>query len=157
MSDELMPFTKSKISLMSCPSGRSLYQGLKDVTPSASRVILSSKSEKAGVIMNHEAINPYEKELGALMDRLRILLAELKMPIKEVCTVVHLRFMIEHGDRHYTLSRATKREMPQLIADQWEKYRKLFIHIAVTHRTAFSFSADQLRADSYKMNEFTDD
>jgi hypothetical protein len=68
MSDELPPFTKSKMSLISCPRRRSLYQELKLVTPSASRVILSFKSDGAGVIGGRRAINPYEKEVGALMD-----------------------------------------------------------------------------------------
>jgi hypothetical protein len=50
MSDELMPFTKSKMPLMNCSRRRSPYQELKGVTPSARRVILSSKSDMAGVI-----------------------------------------------------------------------------------------------------------
>jgi hypothetical protein len=33
MSDELMPFTKSKISLTSCPRRRSLYRELKGAAP----------------------------------------------------------------------------------------------------------------------------
>jgi hypothetical protein len=38
MSDELMPFTKSKMSLMSCPRRRSLYQELRGVAPSGREV-----------------------------------------------------------------------------------------------------------------------
>jgi hypothetical protein len=49
MSDELMPFTKSKMSLMSCPRRRSLYQELKGVAASGGRVMLSCKSEMAKV------------------------------------------------------------------------------------------------------------
>jgi hypothetical protein len=55
MSDELIPFTKSKMSLMSCPRRRSLYHELKGVAPSGRRVVLSCKSEMAGVIGGRKA------------------------------------------------------------------------------------------------------
>jgi hypothetical protein len=64
MSDKLMPLAKQKMSLMSCPRRRSLYQEIKGETASARRVILSSNSDLAGFIRRHKAINPYEKELG---------------------------------------------------------------------------------------------
>jgi hypothetical protein len=64
MPDELVPFAKSTMSLMSCPRRRSLSQELKDVNPSARRVVLLSKSDMAVVIGGRRAINPYEKELG---------------------------------------------------------------------------------------------
>jgi hypothetical protein len=72
------------------------------------------------------------------MDRPRILLTELKILIEEACTVAHLRFLIEDGDRHHTLNGATTREMLQWIADHWENYHELFPQIAVTQRTALS-------------------
>jgi hypothetical protein len=64
MSDELMPFTKSKMSLMSCLRRRSLYQELNGVAPSGRRVMMSCRSEMASAIDGHKVVNPYEKELG---------------------------------------------------------------------------------------------
>jgi hypothetical protein len=126
MSDELMTFTKPRKSLMSWASRRSLYQKLKCSIPSSRRVIRSSKSDMAGVMGGHKAINPHEKELGALIDRPRILLTALKILIEEASTAAHLRFMIEDGDRHHLLHRATKREVLQWIIDHWENYHELF-------------------------------
>jgi hypothetical protein len=134
-----------------------LYQEPKRVAPSARRVTLSSKLDMAGVIARRKAINPYEKELGTLMDRPRILLTELKVLIEEALTAAHLRFMIEDSDRHHTLNRATKREMLQWIADHWENYDELFTQITVTQRTTLSFAADQRRPGSYKSSGFADD
>jgi hypothetical protein len=65
--------------------------------------------------------------------------------------------MIEDGERHHMLNRATKREMLQWIADHWEEYPKLFAQIAVNQRPAVKFSADQRRADSSKASEFAYD
>jgi hypothetical protein len=64
MSDELMPFAESKISLVSCPERQSLCQELKGAASSARRVIVLSKSDIAGAIGGRKAINPPEKELG---------------------------------------------------------------------------------------------
>jgi hypothetical protein len=80
-------------------------------------MILSSKSDTAGAMRGRKAINPYEKELGALTDRSIILLTELKILIEEACTIAHLRFMIKDGDRHYTLNRVAKWEMLQWSSD----------------------------------------
>jgi hypothetical protein len=68
MPDELMPFTKSKKPFMSSPRRRSLYQELKDIAPSGRLVMLSCNSEMASVIGGRKGINPYEKELGILLD-----------------------------------------------------------------------------------------
>jgi hypothetical protein len=65
MSHELMPVPKPKISLMSCQRRPPLDQEFKGATPSASCVILSSKSDMAGVIGGRKAINAREKELEA--------------------------------------------------------------------------------------------
>jgi hypothetical protein len=111
MPDELMPFAKPKMSLMSCPRRWSLCQELKGVSPSARQAILSFKSDLAGVIGGRKTINRYEKEFGASMDRPKILVTDLKMLIKEACAVAHLRFMIKDCDRHHILNRATKQEM----------------------------------------------
>jgi hypothetical protein len=86
------------------------------------------------------------------MDRSMILLTELKKLIKEACTVSHFRFMIEDGDRHCTLNRATKREILQWIADHWENYHELFTQTAVTPRTVLSFAADSCPANSYRVS-----
>jgi hypothetical protein len=64
MSDELIPFTKNKMSFMSCPRRRPLYQELKGVASSGRWVMLSCKSEMASVIGGRKVVNPYEKELG---------------------------------------------------------------------------------------------
>jgi hypothetical protein len=157
MSDELIPFTKGKMSLTSCPRRRSLYQELKGVPPSGRRVMLSCKSEMASVIWGRKAINPYEKELRTLLDRPKILLPELKLLIQEACKIAQLPFVIEDGEQHHGLNRATKREMLQRIADHWEEYHELFIQIAVNQRLAAKFSADQRWADSYKASKFADD
>jgi hypothetical protein len=109
MSDELMPFTKSEMLLMSCPRRRSLYQKLKGVASSGRRVMLSCKSEMASVIGVCRAVNPYEKELERLLDQPKILLPELKLLIQEACKIVQPPFVIEDGERHHGLNRATKR------------------------------------------------
>jgi hypothetical protein len=83
MSDKLMPFAKLKISLMSYPKRRSLCQEPNSVTTSSRRMILSSKSDIAGVIGGRRAINPYEKESGAVMDRPRILSTHTKYSLQK--------------------------------------------------------------------------
>jgi hypothetical protein len=142
ISDELMSFAKSKMSLMSCPGRQLLCQEIKGETPSARRVIFLSKSDMAGVIGGHKATNPDERKLGAFMNQPRILLVELKMFIEAVYTVTHLRFMIKEADQHHTLNLTTKREMFQWIADHWENFHELFTQIAVTQKTTLSFAAN---------------
>jgi hypothetical protein len=119
--------------------------------------MLSCKSELASVIGDRRAINPYEKELGILLDQPKILLPELKLLIQEVCKITQLPFVIEDGEQHHGLNRETKREMLQWITDHWEDYHELFTQIAVNQRPAVKFSADQSREDSYKASEFADD
>jgi hypothetical protein len=109
------------------------------------------------VIGGRKAVNPYEKELGILLDRPKILLPELKLLIQEACKIAQLSFVIENGERNHGLNRATKREMLPWIADHWEEYHELFTQIAVNQRPAVKFSADQRRADSYKAGKFAGD
>jgi hypothetical protein len=85
------------------------------------------------------------------------LLPELKLLIQEACTITQLPFVIEDGERHHGLNRATNREMLQWIADHWEEYHELFPQIAVSQRPAVKFSADQRRAYRSKASEFADD
>jgi hypothetical protein len=118
--------------------------------------MLSCKSEMASVI-GRKAVNPYEKELGILLDRPKILLPELKLLTQEACKIAQPVFVTEDGERHHELNRPTKMEMPQWSADSWEKYHELFTQIAVNQGPAVKFSADQRRADSYKASEFADD
>jgi hypothetical protein len=157
MSDELMPFAKSKMSLMSCLRHRSLYQELKLVAPSGRRVMLSCKSEMESVIGGRKTVSTYEKELWILLDRPKIVLPELKLLIQEARKIAQLPFVIEDGERHHGLNRATKTEMLQWIADHWEEYHERFTQIAVNQRPAVKFSAGQRRAQSYKARAFADD
>jgi hypothetical protein len=78
------------------------------------------------------------------------LLPELKLLIQETCKIAQLPFVIEDGEGHHGLNRATKKEMLQWIADHWEEYHELFTQIAVNQRPTVKFSTDQRRADSYK-------
>jgi hypothetical protein len=110
----------------------------------------------ASVIRGRKVVNPYEKKLGILFDRPKILLPELKLLIQETCKIAQF-FVIEDGERHHGLNRATKGEVLQWIADHWEKYHELFTQIAVNRRPAVKFSADPRRADSHKASEFADD
>jgi hypothetical protein len=105
----------------------------------------------------HKAVSPYEKELGILLDRPKILLPELKLLIQEACKIAQLPFVIQDGERHHGLNRAIKRERLQCIADHWEQYYELFTEMAENERPAVKFSADQRGADSYKASEFADD
>jgi hypothetical protein len=78
MSDVLFHFAKTNFNMISARKRRSSYQKLLGVAPSAGRVILSSKSERKGVI-GRTAVDPNEQHIGALLGPPRVLSAELKV------------------------------------------------------------------------------
>jgi hypothetical protein len=45
----------------------------------------------------------------------------VKLLIQEACKITQLPFVIENGERHHGLNRATKREVLQWIAGHWEE------------------------------------
>jgi hypothetical protein len=67
MSDELMPFAKSKMPLMICPRRRSLYQEHKGVAPSERRVMLSCKSEMASAIGGSQSCQSIWERIGDII------------------------------------------------------------------------------------------
>jgi hypothetical protein len=123
--------------MMTCRRRRSLYQELLGVAPSGRRILISSKSELAGVVDGRRQ-NPIERELSRLLGlHHRILVPELRIVIMEVCQRVRIDFATAHS---HNLNRATKKDMLDWIAEQWEEYQEAFIAITAKQKAALDLS-----------------
>jgi hypothetical protein len=130
MSDELLPFAKTKFSLMSPRKRRSLYQELHGVSPSSRRLIISAKSVMGSAI-RQAPTHPFEEHIAGLLGgRKRILSHQLRILIGQVCEMLRLPF-----DAPRQLNRSTKREMLEWIEANWEIVGEGFGVVAVSQRT----------------------
>jgi hypothetical protein len=134
VSDELTPFAKTDFSMMSSRRRRSLYQELKGVTPSARRMLISSKSQMGGVISGGKVVHPIEQRLAELLGRRRLSLQDLKVLLTAVSAVAHVSVIIEDGEHRHSLNRATKRELLAWISAHWEEYHELVISMTANQR-----------------------
>jgi hypothetical protein len=129
MSDLLVPFAKTKLSLVSPRKRRSLYQELRGVHPSSRRIMLSSKSALKSVIIG-TAVDPIEKHLAGLLGRKGILTQDLRLFVKQVCHTANFPF-----DGPRALPRSTKREILCWIEDNWESLCVQFTAMTAIQRT----------------------
>jgi hypothetical protein len=92
MSDILLPFVKTNITMISPQKRRSLFQELHSVSPSSHRVIISAK-QFMGNTMEHPTINPFEEHLAGLLGGRRRLPSEhLRVLIGQVCEQIRQDF-----------------------------------------------------------------
>jgi hypothetical protein len=110
MSDLLLPFVKTKQTLVSPRKRCSLCQELQGVHPSR-RIILSSKLVLECVIV-WPAVDPIEKHLAGLLGRKRILAQDLLLLVEQACHTANFPF-----DGPHALPRSTKREIVRWIQD----------------------------------------
>jgi hypothetical protein len=106
MSDLLLPFIKTKLTLVSPRKLRSPCQELQGVHPSSRRIMLSSKSVIVG-----PAVDPIEKHLAALLGRKRILAQDLRLLVEHVC---HMANFLFDGPRAFP--RSTPSRNSQILA-----------------------------------------
>jgi hypothetical protein len=111
MSDLLLPFAKTKLSLVSPRKRRSLYQELQGVSPSSRRKMPSSKSALKSVIIGR-AVHPIEEHLAGLLGRKPILAQDFRLLVEQVCDTANFPF---DGPRAVPCS--TKREILFWIED----------------------------------------
>jgi hypothetical protein len=144
ISDMLLPFAKTKISLMSHRKRRSLYQELHGVSPSSRRVILSSKSAM-GKVVDHGTTNPFEQHISGLLGgRKKSLSEQLRILIGQVCETMDLPCSAPRK-----LSRSSKRDMLEWIEANWEVVGERFTIVAASQRTlpAPQIAPFRIRAD----------
>jgi hypothetical protein len=144
MSDVLLPFAKTKVSMMSFQKRRSLYQELYGVSPSSRRVILSSKSRLKRVI-EPRTIHPIEAYLAGLLGRITIPAQQLRILVAQTCDANRLQF---NGRRQ--LNRSTKKEILEWIEASWETIGNCLTLVVANQRrlpvplmTSFRIDTDQ--------------
>jgi hypothetical protein len=114
MSDLLLPFAMTKVSMMSPRKRRSLYQELHGVSASSRRVILSSKSVLRAAV-EPRSVHPIETYLGHLLGRKTISAQQLRRLVGQASEANLLHF-----DGRRRLNRCTKREILEWIEMRWE-------------------------------------
>jgi hypothetical protein len=85
MSDILLPFSKTNVTMMSPQKRGSLFQELHGVSPSSRRIIISVK-QLIGKAIGHPTINLFEEHLAGLLGcRRRVPSKHLRVLIGQVC------------------------------------------------------------------------